>query len=109
MRALILVCLPRLALAALLLTTAAVTARAAEGDKVAGAAKAKICAACHGIRGISPTDIWPNLAGQKEGYLIKQIKAFQSGVRVDPTMAPMVNPLTEQDIRDIAAYYAGLE
>ncbi len=99
MRALIAVCLAWFSL----------TALAGEGDPVAGEARAKICAACHGIRGISPTDIWPNLAGQKEGYLIKQIKAFKDGVRVDPTMAPMVNPLTEQDIKDIAAYYARLE
>ena len=81
---------------------------AAAGDPVAGAKKARLCAACHGIKGISPTDIWPNLAGQKAGYLVKQIKAFQDGVRIDPTMAPMVKPLSPQDIEDIAAYYARL-
>ena len=96
----------RLILALMALLAAGTTL--ADGDPVAGAKKAKVCAACHGIRGISPTDIWPNLAGQKAGYLIKQIKAFQKGIRVDPTMAPMVQPLTGQDIKDIAAYYARL-
>jgi cytochrome c553 len=76
------------------------------GDPDAGKAKAGICGACHGANGISPNDIWPNLAGQKEGYIIKQVKAFQAGVRIDPTMAPMVAPLSQQDIEDIAAYYS---
>lgn len=80
----------------------------AQGDPQAGESKSRICAACHGIKGISPNDIWPNLAGQKYGYLVKQIKAFKDGTRVDPSMAPMVNPLTEQDIEDIAAWYSQL-
>lgn len=81
----------------------------AAGDPVAGEAKSKICAACHGMKGISPNDLWPNLAGQKEGYLIKQIKAFQAEERIDASMLPMVKPLTPQDIEDIAAYYARLK
>ena len=81
----------------------------AAGDPEAGKSKSMICAACHGVDGVSPNDIWPNLAGQKEGYLIKQIKAFQDEERIDPTMLPMVKPLTPQDIEDIAAYYASLK
>jgi cytochrome c553 len=80
----------------------------AAGDPVAGKAKSMICAACHGQDGISPNDIWPNLKGQKEGYLVKQIKAFKTGVRVDPSMAPMVSMLNDQDIENVAAYYASL-
>jgi cytochrome c553 len=73
-----------------------------------GKAKTMVCAACHGQNGISMTDIWPNLAGQKKGYLIKQIRAFRDGQRVDPSMMPMVKSLSDQDIEDIAGYYAGL-
>ena len=76
------------------------------GDAEAGKAKSAICAACHGANGISPNPIWPNLAGQKEMYLIKQIKAFRDGDRKDPTMAPMVAGLTDEDIANLAAYYS---
>jgi cytochrome c553 len=79
------------------------------GDAAAGKSKAMICSACHGMNGVSPNDIWPNLAGQKEGYLIKQIKAFRDGDRVDPSMAPMVKTLSDQDVDDIAAYYAQMK
>ena len=64
--------------------------------------------ACHGANGISPNDIWPNLAGQKEGYLAKQLKAFRDGQRKDPMMAPMVAALSDADIADLAAYFASL-
>jgi cytochrome c553 len=78
------------------------------GDPAAGKAKSMTCAACHGQAGISATDMWPNLAGQKEGYLIKQIKMFRDGGRTDPSMAAMVAPLSDKDIENLAAYYAGL-
>lgn len=78
------------------------------GDPAAGKAKSMICAACHGQAGISSNDMWPNLAGQKEGYLVKQIKMFRDGQRVDPSMAPMVKPLTDEDIENLAAYYSSL-
>ncbi|WP_223788450.1 c-type cytochrome [Marinicella meishanensis] len=79
------------------------------GDPEAGKAKSVVCAACHGADGISPNDLWPNLAGQKEGYLVKQIKAFKNGERKDPSMAPMVAALTDEDIANLAAYYASLK
>lgn len=80
----------------------------AAGDAAAGKAKAAVCSACHGANGVSPTPIWPNLAGQKELYLIKQIKAFRDGDRNDPSMSPMVKPLSDQDIDNLAAYYSSL-
>lgn len=80
----------------------------AAGNAEAGKSKAMLCSACHGANGISSNDIWPNLAGQKEGYLIKQIKAFRDGQRVDPSMAPMVSTLSDQDVEDLAAFYAGM-
>ena len=77
-------------------------------DAAAGKTKAATCVACHGANGISPNDIWPNLAGQKEGYLVKQLKAFRDGQRNDPMMAPMAAPLSDADIADLAAYFASL-
>ena len=79
------------------------------GDIAKGKAKSVTCVACHGPKGISNNPIWPNLAGQKKEYLIKQIKAFKVGIRKYPSMAPMVSPLTEEDIKNLAAYYSSLK
>ena len=81
----------------------------AAGDPVKGKAKSVTCAACHGAAGISINPLWPNLAGQHAAYLEKQIKAFKSGERKDPSMAPMVAALTPQDIADLAAYFSSLK
>jgi cytochrome c553 len=54
-------------------------------------------------------DLWPNLAGQKKGYLIKQMKAFRDGTRVEPSMSPMAKPLTDADIENLAEYYSTLK
>lgn len=91
------------------------TASAQEGDAAKGAELAVTCAACHGQDGNSANAIWPKLAGQSAKYLEKQIKDFQAGSkdqsqgRYDASMAPMVANLSEQDIADLAAYYAGQE
>ena len=79
------------------------------GDAAAGKSKSASCAACHGVAGISNNDLWPNLAGQKKGYLIAQMKAFRDGQRQNPMMSPMVANLSDADIADIAAYYASLK
>lgn len=79
------------------------------GDPAAGKAKAGVCAGCHGAEGISGNDLWPNLAGQKEGYLKKAIKDFRDGKRTDPMMGAMAKPLTDADIDNLAAYYAQLK
>jgi cytochrome c553 len=79
---------------------------ATAGDIEAGKAKSVICASCHGPNGQSVNPLWPNLAGQKEQYLVKQIKAFRDGTRQDPMMAPMVAALSDDDIANLAAYYA---
>lgn len=76
------------------------------GDAAAGQAKSAICAACHGAAGISANELWPNLAGQKEGYLIKQMKAFRDGIRNDPLMTAMSKTLTDTDIENLAAFYS---
>ena len=78
------------------------------GDAAAGKAKAAVCAACHGPAGVSVNPAWPSLAGQQPVYLAKQIRLFRDGVRVEPTMQPFVQNLSDQDVDDIAAYYASL-
>lgn len=88
------------------MATAALAANAA--DIEAGKAKSAVCAACHGQNGIGITPIYPNLAGQKEQYLLNQIKAFRDGARNDATMKPMVAPLTDEDAANLAAYFASL-
>ncbi len=80
----------------------------ATGNAEAGRAKAALCVACHGPDGISINPLWPSLAGQQPIYLAKQIRAFRDGERVEPTMQPFVANLTDQDVEDIAAYYASL-
>ena len=90
----------------LLLSLSSVVVHA--GDAEAGKAKSVTCAACHGGEGISPTGVWPNLAGQKEQYLLAQIKAFKDGTRENAQMAPMVANLSDEDMANIAAYYSSL-
>ena len=80
----------------------------AEGDVEAGKQKAVICASCHGQQGISLTDIWPNLAGQKQGYLVKQMMDYRAGNRSDPSMDAMMKMLSDDDVKNIAAYYSSL-
>lgn len=65
------------------------------------------CSGCHGVTGISPSPIWPNLAGQQAAYTVKQLKDFQSGARKDPAMSPMA-ALTKGKEQAIADYLAGL-
>lgn len=90
----------------LLLLTMSLPAMAA-GNADAGKTKAVVCAACHGEKGISVNPEWPNLAGQHPGYLVKQLQAFKEGkTRQSAQMAGMVAGLSEQDMLDLAAYYA---
>jgi len=92
----------------LLLIVIASQSAIAAGNAAAGAEKASLCAACHGPAGVSVNPLWPNLAGQQEMYLAKQIKAFRDGTRHDPTMQPFVVDLSDQDVEDLAAHYSNL-
>jgi cytochrome c553 len=85
-----------------------------EGNAEAGAAKAGVCLACHGLNGNSAMPENPSLAGQHATYTAKQLRLFKSGERNNPIMMPMAQPLSDQDILDLAEYYseqtpAGLE
>ena len=79
------------------------------GDVAAGKAKSAQCAACHGASGINPMGLYPNLAGQKEQYLAKQMNDFRSAKRKDPTMQAMSAALTDTDVVNLAAYYASIK
>lgn len=78
----------------------------AEGSAEEGEAKATPCVACHGLNGNSVNPIWPSLAGQHPLYILKQLQAFKKGERKDPLMSPIAAPLSEDDMEDLAAYYA---
>jgi cytochrome c553 len=85
------------------------TGGAAAGDATAGKDKSAAWTGCHGMNGVSSNPMWPNLAGQQEGYLVKQLHAFRDGVREDPLMTPMAKTLSDADIDNLAAYYSNLQ
>mgnify|MGYP003572756974 CR=1 FL=1 len=98
-----------LSLLAASILAASASSAIAGGDAAAGKAKAASCGACHGTDGISKAPLYPNLKGQKSGYITKQLKAFKSGTRKDPTMNAMSKPLSDADMANLAAYYEGLK
>ncbi len=69
----------------------------------------KACAACHGANGVSNNGQWPNLAGQKEQYLISQINAFRNGSRSDALMNASVQGLSDKQVAAIARYFSSLK
>ena len=81
-------------------------ASAVTGSAEAGAAKAAVCTACHGPGGNSANPEWPSLAGQNAAYTREQLALFKSKKRNNPVMFPIIEPLTEQDFADLAAYFA---
>jgi len=78
-------------------------------DVAAGKAKSATCVACHGSNGISMIPMYPNLAGQKEQYLVLQLKAFRDGERKNMVMAPMAAGLSDTDIANLSAYFSSLD
>lgn len=95
---------------------AAMTAHAQEGvqgdDTIfggsieAGREKSATCAACHGIDGNSVNPLWPSLAGQHPGYIYNQLQAYKNGERQDPGMVGFAQSMSDQDMRDVAAYFS---
>jgi len=80
----------------------------AAGSATAGQEKATACKACHGPEGISSSQSIPNLAGQKEAYMVNQLKAFRAGDRKSPIMAAIAGQLSDTDIANLAAFWTGL-
>ncbi|WP_406665013.1 c-type cytochrome [Gallaecimonas sp. GXIMD1310] len=102
----------RIALALMLLAGCSTLAQAA-GNAEAGKAKSATCAACHGPDGNSPLAMYPKIAGQHASYLLKQLQNFKLAMqtggkegRSNAVMGGMVMPLSEQDMEDLAAYFA---
>lgn len=93
---------------ALLLMTLPLAA-AAKGDAESGKQKSQVCQACHGLDGKSIDPTYPNLAGQHEDYLQKSLADYRAGRRTNPIMMGIASPLTDQDIMDLAAWYASQE
>jgi cytochrome c553 len=81
----------------------------AEGNISSGKEKAAACVSCHGEHGNSMVSSFPKLAQQHSSYLIKQLQAFKSGARKNPMMSSIAMGLTDDDMVDIAAYYADQE
>ncbi len=76
------------------------------GDVAKGKEVAAKCASCHGEDGNAPAPNFPRLAGQYESYLVKAIQDYQSGKRSNPIMQSMVQGLSEEDVKNVSAYYA---
>lgn len=86
--------------------------QAADGNAEAGKKKTQMCAGCHGIEGFRTAypDVFtvPKLGGQSPGYIVSALKAYKSGERSHPTMRGIAGSLSDQDMADLAAYYASL-
>jgi cytochrome c553 len=80
----------------------------AAADAAAGKEKAKVCAACHGENGVSAMPGIPSLAGQQDQFIQWQLVFFRSGRRPNPAMAPLVADLSDEDVRNLGAYFASL-
>jgi cytochrome c553 len=91
------------------LFTATLATTASAGDPVAGKKRSASCAGCHGADGISAVPNYPNLAGQKEAYLILTLKGFRDGTRENNIMNPMAKSLSDADIENLAAFYSSLK
>ena len=77
-----------------------------DGDAEAGKSKSTVCAACHGMDGNSLNPVWPSLAGQHSKYIKQQLEYFKGGDRKNILMSAQAMPLSEEDMNDLAAYYA---
>jgi len=83
-----------------------INAASAAGDAAAGKDMIAVCAACHGADGNSAVPTFPKLAGQGEKYLLKQLQDIRDGARPIPTMAGQLDGKSDQNLADIAAFYA---
>ena len=83
-----------------------VSGASAAGDAAAGEGMSAVCGACHGADGNSAVPTFPKLAGQGEKYLLKQLQDIRDGARPIPTMAGQLDGKSDQNLADIAAFYA---
>lgn len=88
------------------LAAATLATSASAADLAAGAARAQECFACHGPLGVSQKALTPSLAGQPDGFLQWQLVFFRNGTRKSPDMQPVAAALKDDDIRNLAAFFA---
>ena len=100
--------LSKTSIGALLALALAAAATAQTNDIDAGRRKAQACAVCHGVLGVATAPDAPNLAGQPAMYLAAQLKAYRGGTRSHAVMSVMAKPLTDEDIAQLAAWFASL-
>jgi cytochrome c553 len=81
----------------------------AAGDPVAGRKVMAKCQVCHGKDGLAKLAEAPNLAGQKQNYLVNALKSFKAGERKNEQMTVVAKGLSEEDIANVAAYYASIK
>lgn len=86
----------------------AVVADATAQDVAAGKRKATACQACHGLDGIAKLPDAPNLAAQPAAYLERELRAYRDGTRRNEVMSVAAKGLSDQEIRDLAAYYSAI-
>ena len=83
----------------------------ADGDPARGRARAQMCEGCHGIVGYRTAfpEVYPvpKIGGQQAGYIVKTLQDYKTGARKHPTMRGIAATLSDQDMADLAAYYAG--
>lgn len=77
-----------------------------EGYPASGRSKASQCRTCHGLNGYAQIPVAPHIGGESVSYLMAQLKAFRSGERVNEMMSVVAKNLSDQDIADLAAWYA---
>lgn len=87
----------------------ALPSAATAGDPVAGKGKTRACLTCHGIDGMSRVPNAPNLAGQNEWYLARQLRDYRAGKRTHQVMSIVTKNLSDTDIGDLAAWYASIK
>lgn len=94
----------------LLLVAPSAQAQAVAGDPAKGREKVQMCQGCHGIEGWRTAfpEVYkvPRLAGQHEAYLVRSLQAYKNGERSHPSMKAIAATLSDQDMADLAAYYA---
>lgn len=99
-------------MASVLVLSAGFSTAAVAGDAAAGKAKAAVCAACHGADGKAAIPTYPNLAGQNEAYLVEALKSYRGKTRTGGQaviMQAQAAALSDEDIANLAAYFASLK
>jgi cytochrome c553 len=98
-----------IARATALLASLAAAGAAQAGDPAAGRERAATCRVCHGIDGVGTNPTVPNIGGQSEQYLVKALQDYRDGRRVNEQMTLMAEGLTDEEIDNLAAWYASIE